>query len=455
MFLDCTPLIADNSACNGLGMAVADIDGDGAFEILVTGYGESNRVLKWTGSALVEVTPPQLADPGGLAVGVAAGDIDGDGREEIYIVNSDKNTGARREPDRLFAAFGNHWLDLLAQAKNVDAAPTAPACSVACIDRRGHGRYGFVVATEGAPFALLELERDGKLVDVAEDIGIDLSAHGRGLLTAPLLSDHMDIVASNEKGPNFLFRNLGDGTFEDVAAKRGIADAHQSGRGLALVDVAGDGLFDLVCANWQGSQRLFVQRPGGVFVDAAHFELSMPGRMRSVVVGDFDNDGFQEILFLGYGEPNRLFAWRHDVWTETDPADATESHAFSTGAVVGDFDGDGRLEVLINHCGHSTAPLTLFRTAPNHNSWLRVLPLTAAGAPARGAVVTCVAGKRSQRRVVCAGSGYLCQMEPVAHFGLGSATAVERVEVRWPNGLVAEIERPPLGRVLTVSYPPK
>ena len=57
--------------------------------------------------------------------------------------------------------------------------------------------------------------------------------------------------------------------------------------------------------------------------------------------------------------------------------------------------------------------------------------------------------------MICAGSGYLCQMEPVAHFGLGAADAVERVEVRWPDGMVAIIDNPPIGRVLTVPHPPE
>ncbi|CAK0757443.1 hypothetical protein CCP1ISM_7390001 [Azospirillaceae bacterium] len=75
-------------------------------------------------------------------------------------------------------------------------------------------------------------------------------------------------------------------------------------------------------------------------------------------------------------------------------------------------------------------------------------------APARGALVTCWAGSRVFRRVICAGSGYYSQMEPVAHFGLGEIKQVDQLEVRWPDGAVALIESPPTGRLLSVQHPP-
>ena len=126
--------------------------------------------------------------------------------------------------------------------------------------------------------------------------------------------------------------------------------------------------------------------------------------------------------------------------------------ASSTGAAVADIDGDGLLELLVNHDGNQ--PLALFKTSPNSNGWLRVLPLTAAGAPARGAIVTCHAGGRAQHRAICAGSGYLSEMEPVAHFGLGELRRIDRIEIRWPDGAEAVVANPPANRLLTVPHPP-
>ena len=82
-----------------------------------------------------------------------------------------------------------------------------------------------------------------------------------------------------------------------------------------------------------------------------------------------------------------------------------------------------------------------------------VLPFTRQGAPARGAVVALTAGGRTQRRVIDSGSGYLCQMEPVAHFGLGELRAVEQIEVRWPDGATLRIDDPQADRLLRVNHP--
>lgn len=455
MFLDCSDQIAGNEPRLSNGIAVTDVDGDGSFEVVVTGYGTDNLVLKWDGTALRNVADPVIADPSRKAMAIAAADMDGDGREEIYILNSDCSGLADETCDRLFAGFGNRWFDLLSQSENASAANRLPGRSVAAIDREGRGRYGFVIATEAAPLRLYELSRRGRLIDVAEEAGIDLIGHGRGLVTLPLLGDHMDIVAANEAGPNFLFRNLGDGTFEEIAGERGVADPRNAARGVAALDADGDGLFDLLIGNWEGPHRLYLQRSGGGFVDAANADLSLPSRVRTVIAADFDNDGREELFFNNFGERNRLFAWRDDQWTEVELGDAVEARGFGTGAAVADLDGDGRLELIIGHGEAEAQPLSLYRTLPNGNRWLRVQPLTAYGAPARGAVVSCTARGYRQKRVICAGSGYLCQMEPVAHFGLGSADAVERVEVRWPDGMAAIIDNPPINRVLTVPHPPE
>ncbi|CCC97444.1 FG-GAP-like repeat-containing protein [Azospirillum baldaniorum] len=209
MFFECSRLIDGNQPRLSNGITVTDVDGDGAFELVVTGYATNNLILKWDGSRLVDIAGPLLADPSGCAVAIAAADVDGDGREELYVLNSDRASGPKEMGDRLFACFGKHWLDLLAQPENAGMANRVAGRSVIAMDRHGHGRYGFVVAADGGPFRLFELSRRGRLEDAAEDAGIDLIGAGRGLLALPFLSDRVDLFACNEGGPNFLFRNLG------------------------------------------------------------------------------------------------------------------------------------------------------------------------------------------------------------------------------------------------------
>ncbi len=450
VFINRSELIVDNPTQLNYGVAVLDVDGDGEFEAFVAGFGAANLVLKWNGLQFVSIAGAVLADRERQAIGVAAADLDGDGREEIYVLNTDTYSGRKRFSDRLFDWQGTGWVDLFSEPKNRDALNLTAGRSVIGVDRNGDGHYGFFVANYGGPMRLYELDFEGKLVDRAPEAGIDLVTGGRGLLAGPIISERVDLFAANERGPNFLFRNGGDGTFKEVGTEWGVDDPAENGRGVATFDAGG--YFGIVYGNWEGAHRL-LYRQGEHFIDLAPKAMTCPARVRTVIAADFDNDGYEEIFFNNIGEPNRLFGWRGGEWTALDPGDALEPIRAGTGAAVADFDHDGQLELLISHGESVAEPLSLFHTAPNDYAWLRVLPLTAQGAPARGALVTVTHAGRTQRRIIDSGSGYLCQMEPVAHFGLGTAAAIERVMVRWPDGKTVAIDTPASRQLLRVPYP--
>ncbi|MBI3241960.1 MAG: CRTAC1 family protein [Chloroflexi bacterium] len=456
MFSNQSALLLHNPRQLNYGLAVTDVDGDGAFELIVAGFGYPNLVLKWNGAGFVNIATEALADPNRQAIGVAAADIDDDGREEIYILNTDSFGGQKRLADRLFVFSDDDWLDLFSVSSNRAAINLTAGRSVAAVDRDGDGRYGFFVANYGGPMRLYELNEDGEIADVAHQAGLSLVTGGRSLVALPLASERMDIFAGNENGPNFLFVNRGNGKYEEAARAYGLDDAFEHARGVAVLDADGDGRFDLVCGNWEGPHRLFVQTSNasdGHFREVAPPALAEPSRVRTVLAADFDNDGYEEIFFNNIDESNRLFGLREGHWTKLRIGDALEPEGLGTGAAVGDFDGDGRLELFVAHGESAPQPLTLYHTPKNGHHWLRVLPLTEQGAPARGAVVTVLAGGRTQRRAIDAGSGYLCQMEPVAHFGLGKASDIEQVEVRWLDGKIVTLNAPQADQLLRVSHP--
>jgi hypothetical protein len=95
----------------------------------------------------------------------------------------------------------------------------------------------------------------------------------------------------------------------------------------------------------------------------------------------------------------------------------------------------------------------LYHTPHNDYGWLRVLPLTVHGAPARGSVVVLRGGERVQSRVIDAGSGYLCQMEPAAHFGLGQVYGSYDVEIHWTDGAVHQLQGVKANQMLRVPHP--
>ncbi|MEM1349936.1 MAG: CRTAC1 family protein [Myxococcota bacterium] len=455
IFQDSTHLLTANPAQRNYGIAVTDLDGDDSFEFVVAGFGNPNLAFGWNGARYVEKIPSLLSDPSRDAIGVAACDVDGDGREELYVLNTDSYAGTKRFGDRLFdAGPGGAWTNLFEAEGNEGARNLTAGRSVACVDRMGTGRYSVFVANYGGPMRLYELDDEGSLRDIAAEAGVARTTGGRGIISGPILSARMDLFLANERGPNFMFRNQGDGTFVDVAAAANILDPGEHGRGIALLDANEDGRLDIAYGNWAGPHRLFIQREDHTFADKAPPEMAAPSRIRTVLAADFDNDGYVELFFNNIGEANRLF--RRDPkgqWVVAPIGDALEPEGLGTGAAVADLNGDGRLELLVAHGESGAQPLTLFETQANDHHWLRVLPRTTQGAPARGALVELVADGRTQRRVIDSGSGYLCQMEPVAHFGLGDTDKVSSVRVVWPDGATRTLAPGRVDATLELTHP--
>ncbi|MDY3552970.1 CRTAC1 family protein [Gemmata sp. JC717] len=460
MFEDVSHLIADNPPGFHYGAAVADLD-RGRLSFVVAGFAGPNRVLSWSGGALRDAAPAELADPDGPAVGVAAGDLDGDGREELYVLNCDSFSGAKAVADRLFKRGPDGtWEDLFDWPANRATRNLSSGRSVAVLDRRGVGRYGFFVASHGRPMRLYELNPAGTLVDLAPALGLARTGGGRGALALPLFGPHVDLFCANERGPNFAFRNLGGGTFEELAAPLRLRDCEEHARGLTAFDAGGE--FGLAWGNWDGPHRLMA-RAGDHWKDFATPGFAFPSAVRTVLAADFDNDGNDEIFMNHLCEPNRVFrvasGWAQPESgpapgvTMLDAGAALDPDGYGTGAAVADIDGDGVLELLVSRGEKAAQPLGVFKARAAHPNWLRVRPLTRFGAPARGAVVRAEYAGRVRVKGICGGSGYLCQMEPVAHFGLGDVTAAERVTVTWPDGTAVVLLNPGGNRVLTVPYP--
>ena len=453
MFTDRSSLIQRNPLQRNYGVAVTDVTGDGSSDLFVAGYGGRNLIYRRTQGGFVEIPVQSLADRSRQAIGVGAADVDGDGREEIYVLNTDTFAGRKRFADRLFDARDGEWVNLFDDPANEAVRNLTAGRSVACIDRMGTGTYGFFVANYGGPMRLYEMNDDGALEDVAAEAGLDLTTGGRGVVSLPLVSRWMDLMCVNERGPNFLFENQGDGTFQEVAARRGVSDRYEHGRGIDVIDTGMGERFGLVYGNWKGRHRLFEPQSEGSFREVTPDGLARPSPVRSVIAADFDNDGREEVFFNNLGAPNRLFGWRDGAWTVLDAGDAREPEGLGTGAAVADFDGDGRLELVVAHGETTAQPLTLYESPATDHHYLRIRPETAAGAPARGAVVTCTAGGHTQRRNIDAGSAYLCQMEPVAHFGLGRETAVEEVRVAWPDGRERRLDISAADQEVVAAHP--
>lgn len=504
----------DTSQLN-YGVAVSDVDNDGSLEWIVAGFSGPNFVLKFDRATKRLINLAQdhrysaIADQGGQAIGVCACDIDGDGREEIYFLNTNNAYAGRADyGDSLFKWRNGKYVNLYTDPVNSRMeAKSFAGRSVACIDRLGTGKYSIVIATYSrggvGNFALVEMDENhpsndvstGNIVlkNVASVAKIDKATGGRGLVVGPILGNNgrSDIFFGNEGNPwmgnpgdNFLFKNLGNGSFEDIAEQAEIQDKYNNARGISLADFNRDGLLDIAYGNWEGEHRLFMQYKAvgeaRKFRNIANRQYAVPTKIRTVIAADFDNNGDTDIFMNNIcshrdpndREPNKLFTVIPNQFNNSsDPeikkmniGQAKEPRGFGTGAAITDMDGDGILDLLISHGESQTQPLKVYRVnrdvsrnqAGKYN-WVRVFPRTKYGAPARGALVKLTTRTgRVYSSVIDGGSGYLCQMEPVAHFGLGEDKPM-KLDVQYPDGVVvsASLRKSDKNKVHFVDHPDK
>ncbi len=437
-FSNISDIIENNNDRLSYGVSVTDFNKDGTFEFVVAGFGYSNLALSYKNGKLINIIQdPLFVDEDRNTIGVSACDIDQDGFEEIYFLNTDTYSGEKKYSDRLLDN-NNKIFDYFELEKNLENLNLTAGRSVVCVDRNGSGKYGIYVANYGGPTRFYEID-DNQVEDLAPILGIDQITGGRAVISGHIVSDNMDIFAANERGPNFLYKNL-NGNFKDIAIEKNVQDTFQNGRGTALTDFLYRGELDIITSNWEGYHRIFVKQKES-FLDMSSLNFRSPSRIRTVISADFDNDGYDEIFLNNIGQPNKLFRIIDEGNLEEIRLDeALEAQGLGTGAAVADIDGDGILELLISHGESGAQPLSLFKANVSNTNYIRIKPLNTFGAPARGATVTLHTNLRNHAKTIDAGSGYLCQMEPVAHYGLREGEVIKNVSIKWTNGTIESFD---------------
>ena len=450
-FKDITSLIDNNDFRLSYGVSVTDINQDNKYEFVVTGFGFSNLALSFQNGKLININKNEIFDDAKRkTIGVAACDIDQDGFEEIYFLNTDTYSGEKKYSDRLIDNNSDSFEDLFEKEINKKNLNLTAGRSVVCVDRKGDGNYGIYVANYGGPTRFYEYT-DDIIVDKSVQLNLAKITGGRAVVAGHIISDKIDVFAANERGANFLYKN-NNGKFLDVANEYRVQDILQNGRGTALADIYYRGRLDILNGNWGGFHRAYVLKDN-IFEDIAKPPFDEPSRIRTVISADLDNDGYDEVFMNNIGEPNKLFKILDNGLIEQIPLEVgLEPNGYGTGAAVADIDNDGVLELLVSHGESFDQPLSLYKAKVNpKNKYLRIKPLNKYGAPARGATVTLISNLRKHSKTIDSGSGYLCQMEPVAHFGIRKNEKNIKVQVKWTNGKTETISVKKLNKTITLN----
>ena len=450
-FEDITSQIVENPKRLSYGVSVTDVNQDGNFDFIVTGFGYLNLALSYENGKLVNiVNQKKFSDEFRRTIGVAACDIDRDGYEEIYFLNTDTYSGTKKYSDRLIDLEKGKFIDLFEIEKNQKDLNLTAGRSVVCVDRKGDGKYGVYVANYGGPTRYYEYNND-ILVDKSVQLNLAKVTGGRAVVAGHIISDKIDVFAANERGANFLYKN-DKGKFLDVAYEYRVQDVLQNGRGTALSDIYYRGRLDILNGNWGGFHRAYVLK-NDIFEDIAKPPFDEPSKIRTVISADLDNDGYDEVFLNNIGEPNKLFRILENGLIKQIPLDVgLEPDGYGTGAAVADIDNDGVLELLVSHGESWDQPLSLYKAKVDpDNKYLRIKPLNQYGAPARGATVTLISNLRKHSKTIDSGSGYLCQMEPVAHYGIRKNEKDIKIQIKWTNGKTKTISVKELNQTITLN----
>ena len=182
-FEDITDKIVDNPKRLSYGISVADINQNGKYEFIVTGFGYPNLALSYDNGILINIANQNIfSDESRKTIGVAACDVDRDGYEEIYFLNTDTYSGTKKYSDRLIDLEGNKFLDMFEIDTNKEDLNLTAGRSVACVDRKGNGEYGLYVSNYGGPTRFYEIE-DKIIKDKSANLNLDNITGGRAVVS--------------------------------------------------------------------------------------------------------------------------------------------------------------------------------------------------------------------------------------------------------------------------------
>lgn len=432
-----------------LGVVAADYDNDGWTDLYVTNYGPNVLYHNDGDGTFSDVTGGAGVGDPQWSTGATFFDYDADGRLDLYVAN---------------------YVDFVK-----DFTPLVPRS----VRYKGLEVFRGPITLTSAPDTLYHGEPGGGFRDVTRQAGI-IDTDGYGF--QPIAWDHdddgdIDLYVTNDSVPHFLWSNDGDGTFTNVALVAGLALSEagtpQAGMGATLGDHDGDGRFDLYITTFADDYfTLYHDDGGGFFTDVTAAAGLKSATHASLGWGcaffDMDNDGDPDLfvsnghvypsmdslaLETRYRQKNQIFenvggGRFEEVTARAGPGLLVEKS--SRGAAFGDIDNDGDIDIVVSNIDDH--PTLLRNDGGNAQHWVKVrLRGTRSALDAVGARVSVTAAGRRQVQPVVGGTSYLSSNDPRLHFGLGPATRVDEIEVRWPSGLVERFGDVPADRLLTIE----
>jgi enediyne biosynthesis protein E4 len=445
-FTDVTQAAGLALDCYGMGAAVADYDGDGFQDLLLTALGSCHLFHNQGDGTFAEVTQAAGVGKEGFWTSACWWDYDRDGDLDLFVGNYCR------------------W---------------SPKEHQVCRDSAGRAQICGPTYYQGGAPALYRNNGDGAFTDVTKAARLDDPVgKALGVVAWDYDSDGWpDLLVARDMEPNALYRNQGDGTFADVAVEAGVAYSSEgkarAGMGIDTADTTNSGRESvLVGNNTDQGLAQFLADEQHHFTDTAPqtglYQPSLTLLTFGVAFLDYDGDGFKDI-FTANGHvdasvhlrggsvtyPEPIVVFRNDGQGKFREAGAELGPVFQErrvwrGLAYGDWDNDGDPDLLVTTCGGK--PALLRNDGGNARPWLQVKAIAAGNNwEGIGAKVVVVAGGLRQSGWIRGGSSYCSQNELKAFFGLGSASRADTVEVLFPSGHREVVTSVAAGQMIVVQ----
>jgi hypothetical protein len=442
-FVDRTEASGIHVAGYGSGGTAGDVDNDGDLDLFITQFGADQLFLNQGDGTFVDGTARAgVADPL-WSSSAAFADTDRDGDLDLYVANY---------VDFSFAAFRP------------------------CVDpKSGVTGYCGPQAYNGLPDRFYRNQGDGTFEDATQTAGFGGAVGpGLGVVFGDIDNDLWpDLYVANDAKPNFLFHNLGNGTFEDLSLLSGTAlsgtGRAEAGMGVDMDDYDGDGLMDIVVTNFElETNGLYRNLGAGTFSDnrfiAQIAEPSLNFLAFGVDFADFDQDGDLDLVIANghvndnaaehlpgsqYAQRNQVFENLGNGRFREDTATGMDVVRVSRALATGDLDGDGDLDVVIVD---SNDLAEVYENVGQNGHRLSVeLQGSKSNRNGIGARLELAAGGRTQIRDVRTASSFQAQNALAAHFGLGKSESADRLTVKWPGGKIQVFAQLPADRRIRIA----
>ena len=449
----------DVSAKSGLnfcgwsyGVAIGDFDNDGWEDVYITGFHGSALYHNNHDGTFTDVTAKAgVANADRWGTSAAFGDYDNDGNLDLFVAN---------------------YVDV--DMNNLPPFGVGPFCQYRGIPVNCGPR-----GLKGARDRLYHNNGDGTFTDVTEKLHIDPdSYYGLGVLWLDYDKDGcLDLYVADDSSPSLLYHNDCKGGFTEVGAEAGMAyssDGHeQAGMGVDSADYDRDGWPDIVKTNFSDdTNNLYHNDHNGEFTDVAGAAgigtISIPYLGFGVKFVDFDNDGWPDIFIanghvdaqvegqsFGVGYAERPFLFHNlkngkfeEIAEKSSPALAKKY--VGRAVLTADFWNRGRQDLLFTVMDGS--PILLRNEVPSAGHWLQIKTIgVKSNRDGFGAKVEVTAEGATRYAEVRAGSSFESSSDPRVHFGLGAATRVDAIVIRWPSGQVDKLGPEAADQLLVVQ----